>query len=138
MEPVAVLTDGERCINYEEIIQLFMDWIDSAPSDSVKETGRGDWEKSRYCIVDYRNAEQAVAAAKAIRAFVPDVPVLVLTDFQSSIRKRHLQQITGTGAVKMMLWNEQHPDQLKRSIEQWLHTLEYGAPITMPSVLYHR
>ncbi|WP_434749400.1 hypothetical protein [Paenibacillus amylolyticus] len=138
MEPVTVLTDGERCIDYEKINQLFEGWIASAPSDSVKETGRGDWEDSRFCIVDYRNGEQAVSAAKAIRAFVPDVPVLVITDFQSLIRKRHLQQITGTGVVKMLLWNEQDPDQLDRGIEQWLHTFGYEAPITMPSVLYIR
>ena len=41
MEPVTVLTDGERCINFEKIKPLFEDWIASAPSDSVKETGRG-------------------------------------------------------------------------------------------------
>lgn len=138
MEPVTVLTDGERCINYEKINQLFEDWIAAAPSDSVKETGRGDWENSRFCIVDYRNAEQAVSAAKAIRAFVPDVPVLVITDFQSLIRKRHLQEINGTGVVKMLLWDEQDPDHVVRSIERWLHTFGYEAPLTMPSVLYIR
>lgn len=138
MEPVTVLTDGERCINFEKIKLLFEDWIASAPSDSVKGTGRGDWEDSRFCIVDYRNADQTVSAAKAIRAFVPDVPILVITDFQSLTRKRHLQQITGTGVVKMMLWNERDPEHLTRSIERWLHTLGYEAPITMPSVLHIR
>lgn len=138
MEPVAVLTDGERCINYEKINQLFEDWIASAPLDSVKGTGRGDWEDSRFCIVDYRNAEQAVSAARAIRAFVPDVPVVVITDFKSLIRKRHLLQIPGTGTVKLVLWNEQDPDQLVRSMERWLLTFGYETPLAMLSVLHRR
>lgn len=138
MEPVTVLTDGERCINFEKIKPLFEDWIASAPSNSVKETGRGDWESSRFCIVDYRNAEHAVSAAKAIRAFVPDVPLLVITDFTSLVRKRHLQQITGIGVMKLMLWNEQDPDQLVSGIEKWLQTFGYETSITMPSALHIR
>ncbi|CAI6084548.1 hypothetical protein PAECIP112173_04324 [Paenibacillus sp. JJ-100] len=138
MEPVAVLTDGERRVNYEKINRLFEDWIASAPSDSVKGTGRGrgDWEDSRFCIVDYRNAEQAISAASAIRAFVPDVPVVVITDFQSLIRKRHLQQIPGTGPVRLVLWNEQDPDQLLRSLERWLLTYGYETPLAIFPVLH--
>ena len=94
--------------------------------------------KFPFCIVDYRNAEQAISAAKAIRAFVPDVPLLVITDFKSLVRKRHLQQITGIGVMKLMLWNEQDPDQLVSGIENWLQTLGYETPITMPSALHIR
>ncbi|WP_145152355.1 hypothetical protein [Paenibacillus xylanexedens] len=138
MEPITVLSDGKRRIAYENIIQLFKDWMADAPSGSVIETHRGSWENSRYCIVDYQIAEEAVSAANAIRAFMPQIPLLVITDFKSLIRKRHLQQITGTGEMKMILWNEQDPNHLIKDMQQWLHASVYESQIAIPPILSMR
>ncbi|WP_458124112.1 hypothetical protein [Paenibacillus sp. Z3-2] len=138
MEPITVLSDGKRRIAYENIIQLFRNWIADAPSGSVMETHRGSWENSRYCIVDYQIAEEAVSAANAIRAFMPQIPLLIITDFKSLIRKRHLQLITGTGEIKMILWNEQEPDQLIKDMEKWWHSSVYQSQIAIHPILSMR
>lgn len=138
MEPITVLSDGKRRISYENIIQLFKHWIADAPSGSAIETHRGSWENSLYCIVDYQVAKEAVSAANAIRAFMPQIPLLVITDFKSLIRKQHLQQITGTGEMRLILWNEQEPNQLIKDMEQWLHSSGYRSQIAIPPVLSMR
>ncbi|WP_433747199.1 hypothetical protein [Paenibacillus amylolyticus] len=139
MEPITVLSDGKRRIEYENIIQLFRNWIEDSTSGSAIETHRGSWENSHYCIVDYQVAEEAVSAANAIRAFMPQLPLLVITDFKSLIRKRHLQQITGTGEMKMILWNEQDPNQLIKDMENWLHhSSVHKSEIAIPPILSMR
>ncbi|MEK4664091.1 hypothetical protein MHH93_19575 [Priestia sp. FSL H7-0729] len=139
MEPITVLSDGKRRIAYENIVQLFRNWIEDSTSGSTIETHRGSWENSRYCIVDYQIAEEAVSAANAIRAFMPQIPLLVITDFKSLIRKRHLQQITGTGEMKMILWSEQDPDHLIKDMEHWLHSSSaHKSQIAIPPILSMR
>ncbi|WP_127546579.1 MULTISPECIES: hypothetical protein [Paenibacillus] len=139
MEPITVLSDGKRRIAYENIIQLFRNWIEDSTSGSAIETHRGSWENARYCIVDYQVAEEAVSAANAIRAFMPQLPLLVITDFQSLIRKRHLQEITGTGEMKMILWNEQDPNQLIKDMENWFHSSSiHNSKIAIPPILSMR
>lgn len=139
MEPITVLSDGKRRIAYENIIQLFRNWMEDSTSGSAIETHRGSWENARYCIVDYQVAEEAVSAANAIRAFMPQLPLLVITDFQSLIRKRHLQQVTGTGEMKMILWNEQDPNRLFKDMENWLHSSSiHKSEIAIPPILSMR
>ncbi|PQP84847.1 hypothetical protein C0Q44_10075 [Paenibacillus sp. PCH8] len=138
MEPITVLSDGKRRIAYENMIQLLREWIAEAPAGLSSETDRGGWENSRFCIVDYQVAEEAVSAANAIRAFMPQIPLLVITDFKSLIRKRHLQQITGTGEMKMILWNEQDPDHLIKDMEQYLHSSLYPTQIATSPILSMR
>ena len=90
MEPITVLSDGKRRIAYENIIQLFRNWIEDSTSGSAIETHRGSWENARYCIVDYQIAEEAVSAANAIRAFMPQLPLMVITDFKSPVSEASL------------------------------------------------
>lgn len=137
MEPITVLSDGSRRIAYENMIPLFEEWIADLPSDSERKDQEDleSWGHSRYCIVDYKDAQQAVSAANAIRAFMPQIPLLILTDFQSLIRKRHLQQITGTGLIKMILWNEHESHKLVMDIQKYLHPSVYQTAIAMPSTL---
>lgn len=130
MEPITVLSDGSRGIDYDNMIELLNEWITDEQRESVVKKEKNteskeeaEWGKAHCCIVDYQDAAQAVSAANAIRAFMPQIPLLVITDFQSLIRKRHLQLITGTGLIKMILWQEEEPERLIMEIQRWLHSL---------------
>ncbi|MDN4604420.1 hypothetical protein P5G61_24555 [Paenibacillus sp. F6_3S_P_1C] len=140
MEPITVLSDGSRGIDYDHIIALLNEWIPDEKRESAVNTEKNEesmvgskWGIARYCIVDYEDAGQAVSAANAIRAFVPQIPLLVITDFQSLIRKRHLQLISGTGLMKLILWQEKEPERLIMEIQQWLHSFAYKTKTALPS-----
>ncbi|QOS81122.1 hypothetical protein JNUCC31_09830 [Paenibacillus sp. JNUCC31] len=142
MEPITVLSDGNRSIAYDPIIQMYYEYMSDKQGDSAinirkntREMAWSEWGASRYCIIDYQDAGQAVSAANAIRAFMPHIPLLVITDFKSLIRKRHLQRITGTGVMKMVLWQEKEPQKLVMEIQRWLHSCAYetkNSPILNP------
>ncbi|MGV2887005.1 hypothetical protein [Paenibacillus taichungensis] len=140
MEPITVLSDGSRGIDYDNMIELLNEWITDEQRESAMKREKNvnneegeEWGKAHYCIVDYQDAGQAVSAANAIRAFMPQIPLLVITDFQSLIRKRHLQLITGTGLIKMILWHEKEPDSLIVEIQRWLHSFAYKTKTAQPS-----
>ncbi|KOY18420.1 hypothetical protein [Paenibacillus xylanivorans] len=140
MEPITVLSDGSRGIDYDYIIELLNEWITDEQRESAVKTEKNEesmagsgWGTARYCIVDYKDARQAVSASNAIRAFVPKIPLLVITDFQSLIRKRHLQHITGTGLTKMILWQEKEPERLIIEIQRWLYYFAYKTKTALPS-----
>ncbi|WP_413373629.1 hypothetical protein [Paenibacillus taichungensis] len=140
MEPITVLSDGSRGIDYDNMIELLNEWITDEQRESavkkernVESEAGSEWGTARYCIIDYQDAGQAVSAANAIRAFMPQIPLLVITDFQSLIRKRHLQLITGTGLMKMILWQEKEPDRLIVEIQRWLHSFAYKTKTAQPS-----
>ncbi|MEC0125928.1 hypothetical protein [Paenibacillus pabuli] len=145
MEPITVLSDGNRSIAYDHIIQMYYENMSDKQNDSTinieKNKGEEAWSKwgaSRYCIVDYQDPGQAVSAANAIRAFMPHIPLLVITDFQCLIRKRHLQLITGTGVVRMVLWQEKEPQKLVMEIQRWLHSCAYETKTALSSTLSMR
>lgn len=140
MEPITVLSDGSRGIDYDHIIELLNEWITDEKRESAVKTEKNvesmvgsKWGIARYCIVDYQDAGQAVSAANAIRAFVPQIPLLVITDFQSLICKRHLQLITGTGLMKLILWQEKEPEGLIMEIQRWLHSVACKTKTALPS-----
>ncbi|PWW35164.1 MULTISPECIES: hypothetical protein [Paenibacillus] len=140
MEPITVLSDGSRGIDYDNMIELLNEWITDEQRESVVKKEKhteskeeAEWGKAHCCIVDYQDAAQAVSAANAIRAFMPQIPLLVITDFQSLIRKRHLQLITGTGLIKMILWQEEEPERLIMEIQRWLHSFAYRTKTAQPS-----
>ncbi|UPK43185.1 MULTISPECIES: hypothetical protein [Paenibacillus] len=140
MEPITVLSDGSRGIDYDNMIELLNEWMTdedresaSKKENNVESDASSKWGTSRYCIVDYQDAGQAVSAAKAIRAFIPQIPLLVITDFQSLIRKRHLQLVTGTGPMKMILWHEKEPDRLIMEIQRWMYSFAYKTKTALPS-----
>ncbi|QLG38468.1 MULTISPECIES: hypothetical protein [unclassified Paenibacillus] len=140
MEPITVLSDGSRGIDYDNMIELLNEWITDEQRESVVKKEKNteskeeaEWGKAHCCIVDYQDAAQAVSAANAIRAFMPQIPLLVITDFQSLIRKRHLQLITGTGLIKMILWQEEEPERLIMEIQRWLHSFAYRTKTAQPS-----
>jgi len=139
MEPITVLSDGSRGIDYDNMIELLHEWITDEQRESAVKKEKNmhseegaEWGKAQYCIVDYQDAGQAVSAANAIRAFMPHIPLLVITDFQSLIRKRHLQLITGTGLMKLILWHEKEPDRLMMEIQRWLHSFAYKTKTALP------
>ncbi|MFE6078566.1 hypothetical protein ACFVQB_29380 [Paenibacillus sp. NPDC057886] len=140
MKPITVLSDRSRGIDYDNIINLLNEWITDEQRESAVKKGKNvnseeeaKWGKAHYCIVDYQDAGQAVSAANAIRAFMPQIPLLVITDFQSLIRKRHLQLITGTGLIKMILWQEKEPDRLIMEIQRWLDSFAYKTKTALTS-----
>ncbi|MDN8590490.1 hypothetical protein B2I21_26875 [Chryseobacterium mucoviscidosis] len=140
MEPITVLSDGSRGIDYDHIIELLNEWITDEKRESAIKTEKNvesmvgsKWGTARYCIVDYQDAGQAVSAANAIRAFVPQIPLLMITDFQSLIRKRHLQLITGTGLMKLILWQEKEPEGLIMEIQRWLYSVACKSKTALPS-----
>lgn len=140
MEPITVLSDGSRGIDYDNMIELLNEWITDEQRESVVKKEKNteskeevEWGKAHCCIVDYQDAAQAVSAANAIRAFMPKIPLLVITDFQSLIRKRHLQLISGTGLIKMILWQEEEPERLIMEIQRWLHSFAYRTKTAQPS-----
>ncbi|WP_315793661.1 hypothetical protein [Paenibacillus sp. BIC5C1] len=140
MEPITVLSDGSRGIDYDNMIELLNEWIIDEQRESavnkekkVDSKGEGEWGKAHCCIVDYQDAGQAVSASNAIRAFMPQIPLLVITDFQCLIRKRHSQLVTGTGLMKMILWHEKEPDRLIMEIQKWLHSFAYKTKTAQPS-----
>lgn len=140
MEPITVLSDGSRGIDYDNMIELLNEWITDEQRESIVKKEKNteskeesEWGKAHCCIVDYQDAGQAASAANAIRAFMPQIPLLVITDFQSLIRKRHLQLITGTGLIKMILWQEEEPDRLIMEIQRWLNSFAYRTKTAQPS-----
>lgn len=142
MERITVLSDGSRGIAYENIIELFNEWMEEEQEECIrgeeqnqKMSSRSTWGRSRYCIVDYMDASQAVSASNAIRAFLPQLPLLVITDFQSLIRRQHVQQITGNGLIKMILWNQSEPHQLYLDIQKWLYSTLQDQEEAMPSTM---
>ncbi|PAD28542.1 hypothetical protein [Paenibacillus sp. 7523-1] len=142
MERITVLSDGSRGIAYEHIIELFNEWMEEEQEESIRSEEQNQklgssstWGRSCYCIVDYMDASQAVSASNAIRAFLPQLPLLVITDFQSSIRRQHVQQITGNGVIKLMLWNQSEPHQLYLDIQKWLYSTLQDQEKAMPSVM---
>ncbi|MDQ0173198.1 hypothetical protein [Paenibacillus tundrae] len=138
MEPITILSDGCRSIAYDEMIPRLRQWIVEETCEREHEgimKEQGGWEKSRYCIVDYKDASCAISAANAIRAFMPKIPLLVITDFQSLIRKRHLQQISGSGEVKLSLWHPGQLDQWLSEIQRWLQTSPQDNKKTIPSTM---
>lgn len=138
MEPITVLSDGSRSIAYDVMIPMLRQWIAEATCEREQEdimNEQNEWEKSRYCIVDYKDASCAISAANAIRAFMPQIPLLVITDFQSLIRKRHLQQISGSGEVKLSLWHPGQLDQWVSEIQHWLQTSQQENKNAIPSTM---
>ncbi|MGF9700502.1 MULTISPECIES: hypothetical protein [Paenibacillus] len=142
MERITVLSDGNRGIAYENIIEMFNQWIVEGQEISIRDKEQNEkkrpiatWEKSRYCIIDYMDASQAISASNAIRAFLPQIPLLVITDFQSLIRRQHLQQVTGNGVIKMILWNQREPHQLMLDMQEWLHSTLQNHEEAMPSAV---
>lgn len=138
MEPITILSDGSRSIAYDDMIPTLRQWIVEETCEREHEgimKEQSGWEKSRYCIVDYKDASCAISAANAIRAFMPQIPLLVITDFHSLIRKRHLQQISGSGEVKLSLWHPEQLDQWLSEIQRWLQSSPQDNKNAIPSAM---
>lgn len=120
MGSITVLSDESRGIAFDDIMEQLENWMEGEDSHESSDSG---WNTTRYCIIDYQESGQAVSASNAIRAFMPDIPLLIVTDFQSMIRKRHLQQITGAGPMKMFLWDVHHPQQMVSEMQKWLESV---------------
>ncbi|WP_145409862.1 glycosyltransferase [Paenibacillus xylanexedens] len=114
MDPIYILSDRERDIHFKEIVHFYNVILgDSADHNH--------FEKIRCCIIDYKDPEEAVSAANAIRAFHPQLPLLIITDMKSGLHDQHLLRINGVGGIRLLHWNANYPDKLLTDIQSLLH-----------------
>ncbi|MBR2563652.1 MAG: glycosyltransferase family 2 protein [Paenibacillus sp.] len=117
MDPVFVLTDNGRNIKFKELIHFY----DVKLGDTSFHTEGHPFEEIRCCVVDYIDPEDVVAAANAIRAVDPHLPLLIITDVHSSLQDQHMIQINGVGRIRLLHWNANYPDKLITDIQSLLH-----------------
>ncbi|MGO4531653.1 glycosyltransferase [Paenibacillus sp. 2TAF8] len=125
MDPVFVLSDDGRRIKFKEIVHFYNVIIGDA---LFKPEGK-HFEKISCSIVDYKDPEEAVSAANAIRAFHPQLPLLIITDMHSGLHDQHMLRIKGVGRIRLLHWNANYPDKLITDIQSLLHP-EYPAKST--------
>ncbi|MCM3207570.1 MULTISPECIES: glycosyltransferase [Paenibacillus] len=122
MDPVFILSDGERNIQFKEIVHFYNVIL----GENEESSNGSSFDSSRCCIIDYKDPEKVVSASNAIRAFHPQIPLLVITDMRSTLQDSHLLRITGVGRIRLLHWNANYPDKLLTDIQSLLHP-EYPA-----------
>ncbi|MEY8739903.1 glycosyltransferase [Paenibacillus tundrae] len=122
MDPIFILSDKERNIHFKEIVHFYNVIL----GDTDNSADGNHFETVRCCIIDYIDPEETVSAANAIRAFHPQLPLLIITDMKSAVHDKHLLRITGVGGIRLLHWNANYPDKLLTDIQSLLHP-EYPA-----------
>jgi hypothetical protein len=112
---VFIFTDGERKIPYMEINEHYSIVYVDEPNEKDLFTS------AICCIVDYTDPERTIAASNVIRASLPQVTLLIITDMQAALNDSHLIRIRGVGRIHLIHWKENYQYKLLLEIQRYFH-----------------
>lgn len=112
---VVIFTDRERNISYTEINRFYAVKYFAEPRADIL------LQPVLCCIVDYADPERAIAASNTIRASLPEVALLLITDMGAALSDNDLIRIRGVGRISLIHWKENYRSKLLLEIQRQLH-----------------
>ena len=94
---IVIFTDGSRKILYNSIMILFSHT--EAGPDSVDQIDLKDYKAA---IVDVKNLEEGFEISGRIRSIRPDLPLLIINDFEKPADRFFFTKIKGFGQIRIL------------------------------------
>lgn len=112
---IVIFTDRERKISYTEINRFYAVKYFAEPRADIL------LKSVLCCIIDYADPERAIAASNTIRASLPEVTLLIITDMGAALSDNDLIRIRGVGRISLIHWKENYRSKLLMEIQRHFH-----------------
>lgn len=115
MGDIIIFTDRGRQIPYTEINRFYsVKYFEEPHADIL-------FKSVLCCIVDYVDPERAIAASNIIRASLPEVTLLIITEMGAALNDHDLIRIRGLGRISLIHWKENYRSKLLLEIQRLFH-----------------
>ncbi|WP_374019390.1 glycosyltransferase family 2 protein [Paenibacillus thiaminolyticus] len=115
MGDIVIFTDRERKIPYTEINRFYSVVYYKEPHADIR------FKAVLCCIIDYKDPKRAIYASNIIRASMPEVALLIITEIGAALNDNDLIRIRGVGRISLIQWKENYRSKLLLEIQRLFH-----------------